>query len=720
MTALLDEPVPESQTLDKPDAVQPFRSAGAWLDFSTALIAWATLIHVAAELSTPGRSVLALLFALFVPGWVTVRTFGARASLLSVVAAIALSISFMLITGQLLVLFADWRWSPVALLAAGVFGVLGTRNFWTSRYVMSTPTRLDWDRLPVRRTLLWAATTIGGLTTAALGIRATPNGGFDETGLFSSLAAGYWVGVGALIVALVLLIRLGSKFVWPTLVALVITLHGLPGLLEPHPRFNSAWIHTGFIRHISENGTLLRDLDARFSWAGFFSGGAFLQRLADVDTMLWMVRFAPIFFNLVSLVLVTLIARRVGATTRRTMVAATLFCIANWIGQDYFSPQATAFMLYLTLVTVLLTAFASDPGSLTGWRHRVLRPSSVAVTHLSARNGTLIVIGCYVVIVALVMSHQLTPGFLSAALILLIATRSIRLWAIVVFTIVVFLGWLSFGADAFWMGHFEKLTGSVGQVSSLVNENVNERAGTGSSSGREAVLRARIGTMLVVWLLAGLSLALHWWRRRTPVALGCLLVAPFPMLLLQPYGGEMILRIAYFTLPAAVVLIALMPLPAWLTRSGRRESFAWAGFALALLLAVPVFITARFGNESFEAFSDEDVDLSRTMYEVIPPNSELFVAEGQAIVYSERVAEIRVRDLPRDGAEIATSEISDFLAEGPVFVLLSESQEAYGIVVRGLPSDWMQELRRNLVDTGRYVVRRQSGTGVLLELIDRS
>jgi hypothetical protein len=348
----------------------------------------------------------------------------------------------------------------------------------------------------------------------------------------------------------------------------------------------------------------------------------------------------------------------------------------------------------------------------------------------------LVLAGCCTLVVALVISHQLTPGILLSAVILLIAVNATRLRVLPVFIAVVFLAWLSFGADAYWLGHFDNLTGSVGKVGSLVDQNVTNRTESAVFS-RQVVLASRIGLALLAWGLATLSLVVQWVRRSTPMPLFCLLLAPFPMLLLQPYGGEMALRVCYFSLPAASILIAqLLPAP---FASPTSSTSNWCPPELlhgrlgalkdssskvvrplvsgVLILAIiPAFITARFGNESFESFSNDDVLLARTMYSVVPDNSTVFLASQQSVKYSERVAGVRFRQLPRGTAAEITDNFRKHFSGTNVFVELTESQQAYGVVFRGRPADWMQDLSRDLQLTGQYRVIAAVGEGVLLQL----
>ena len=312
-------------------------------------------------------------------------------------------------------------------------------------------------------------------------------------------------------------------------------------------------------------------------------------------------------------------------------------------------------MLYLFLITVILYAFPADPYRGHRLLVRLTRPAMDRHQGLRGRDAVLVLCGCYALVVALVMSHQLTPGILMSATLLLVVGNATRLRALPVFIAVVFLAWLSFGASSYWFGHFDALTGSVGKVGNLVTQNVSNRTAS-EAVGRQAVVASRIGLALLAWGAALVSIVVQWLRRSTPIALVCLLAAPFPMLLLQPYGGEMALRVCYFSLPPACILIAQLVVPA-----GRARLGYWITLGVGLLALAPLFVTARFGNESFEAFSDNDVLLARTLYDVVPDASTVFVASQQTIKYGERVAEVRFRQLPRG----TPAEVTDAAHEVP-------------------------------------------------------
>jgi uncharacterized membrane protein YhaH (DUF805 family) len=702
---------------DRPSAVvtraDPLAD-GLLVDLTCVVLAFLSLAFIVSDADTWLRAPLVLVFALFVPGWTILRAFGMPGSLFAYVGAVGISISLIIVLGESLVLFGDWKWFPVGVVLTGgtcaIGAVSALRRFWAPSFNVWRMPRVA-DQVVSYVPLFSVASVIIGNSLVAAGIRRTQRQDFGLLGLIDVLSPVFWIGVAVLIGGLAIVCYRGSRWAWLNVAALVAALHGLPGLLEPNPRFSVAWIHTGFIKHIASEGTLLRSLDARFSWAGFFAGGGLLQQWTGTDSMLWVVRYAPLFFNGLAVVLVGLLARRLRATEMQSVIAAALFCCLNWIGQDYFAPQATAFLLYLMIITVVLYAFPADPSRGNRWLTRVTRPAMDAQRGLRGRQATLVLFGCYALVVTVVMSHQLTPGFLLSATLLLVAVNATRLRALPVFIGVVFLAWLSFGAKAYWFGHFDALTGSVGKVGDLVNQNVGNRTAS-QAFGRRVVVASRIGLALFAWGGAAISLFVHWLRRSTPVALACLLVAPFPMLLLQPYGGEMALRVCYFSLPPACILIAQLLVPARRVRLSR-----WIALGVAMFALVPAFITARFGNESFEAFSNNDVALARALYEQVPDNSTIFVASQQTIKYEQRVAEVRFRALPGENAADVTDLLLKYPRDIHVFIELTESQQAYGIVSLDRRKEWMKNLRSELLATNRYRVVAEIGDGVLLELV---
>ena len=88
---------------------------------------------------------------------------------------------------------------------------------------------------------------------------------------------------------------------------------------------------------------------------------AFLTQITGLDSGLDLIGWAPVAFNLLYLPPLLLVFRAASKDWRVVWLAAWIFYITNWIGQDYYSPQAFAYFLYLVILGVLLTWFARGP-----------------------------------------------------------------------------------------------------------------------------------------------------------------------------------------------------------------------------------------------------------------------------------------------------------------------------------------------------------------------
>lgn len=582
----------------------------------------------------------------------------------------------------------------------------------------------------------WLAPACGSALCASGIIRAQVEP-MSDYGLVTAVAPEFFLGTALLLIGFGF--GLWSRDPGPWIVAhlflLAVVLHGLPGLVESHPRFPTAWLHVGFADHIAEHGTLLDVFDARFNWAGFFSGVALLERVAGTSSALWLVRFTPVAVNLFTCSAIMLIGRSIGIDRRRAAFAAALFLVVNWSGQDYFSPQATVFCLYIVVVTVVLAVYqrrvrsaVASPAQAAAQAGGAGSPHVAEVPAMSetfpgasdsrARAGgqplvtprakRLGLAGLGTIAIAIAMSHQLTPFFLTSVLVLLAATGVSRLRALPVATLVVSVAWISFAAEPYWTGHLQELTGSIGQVTELAQKNVGARAET-TNIGHAAGVRARIVLAASVWmgaaLVMGMSVAVAFFRRQPlPLALPCLFAASFPFFFLQSYGGEMVIRVFLFSLPAAVLAIALVAMP----KSGVPGTLRRVLPGAILAAVVPLLLLARFGNEAFERVSDDDREVASALLDLAPPGSTVYVLNPHTLLYSGRVADVRFSQLDASTADEVETLLRD--ASGTEkFLLLTEGQEAYGEMVEGRPEKWILDLARALDASGELELSIQSG-----------
>src|SRR5204863_1433745 len=114
---------------------------------------------------------------------------------------------------------------------------------------------------------------------------------------------------------------------------------------------------------------------AYHNWPGFFALTALLTESAGLERGIDLAPWASMFFNLLYLGPLVVILRSVTRDERVVWLSVWLFYLGNWIGQDYFAPQALNYFFHLTVIAVLLTWFrprgaASSTGF--GWLDRLI------------------------------------------------------------------------------------------------------------------------------------------------------------------------------------------------------------------------------------------------------------------------------------------------------------------------------------------------------------
>lgn len=455
----------------------------------------------------------------------------------------------------------------------------------------------------------------------------------DATGLVSIMPPGVLAALVLLTLSFAVAVT-RRELVAPLLAvqvgALIVMLFGVTALVEAQPRFEAAWRHAGIIEFITSTGGVDPGIDAYFSWPGFFALAGFMVKAAGYGSAISLLAWAPVFFNLLYVGPVVMIVR--AATPDRRIVWLTLwiFFVANWMGQDYFSPQATGFFLYLVIVAILLRWFTPAAGArlrparlLTAprlpWWGPDRDPGAPIEGGPVQRMALMgIVIACFA---ALVPSHQLTPfAVLAAVAVLVLFGGCTARWLPVLMAVLVGM-WIVYMTTVFLKGHIGTLTGSVGKVDTAVSANLSNRIA--GDPGHLIVVYSRLALTGALFGLAGLGF-LRRVRRGLPVrAHAALGLAPFPLLILQPYGGEMLVRVALFSLPFTAYFAATALAPdGWRLPTVRAPALVAAVCAGLLGL----FLFARYGNEKMDFFTDQEVAAVHELYRVAPRGSLMLTA----------------------------------------------------------------------------------------------
>ncbi|CAL9625065.1 hypothetical protein SUDANB105_05934 [Streptomyces sp. enrichment culture] len=526
-------------------------------------------------------------------------------------------------------------------------------------------------------------------------------------GLISVLPTPTLVGAGLLVVVFASLLWLGREhraLLLVTLLATVVSLHALPAVVETEPRFATAWQHLGFLDHIDRTGTAVPDLDARWSWPGFFAAAAFVAEACGVTDFTEVIRWWPTGIQLLYLAPVFLLTRSLRASWRARWTGMWIFVLSGWVGQDYFSPQGFTYLLYLVFVAILLVWFRAPR---VIWTR--LRPGEAEVEPVNRRQRAVLLLVVIGLFMASVPAHQLTPFVMLGVVTVLVLVGRCELRGLPVLFGVAVVSWIGFMAEPYWSGHFDEMFGGIGGVGGNVSSSVSGRI-EGGSSTHKLVLYARVA-------LAGGVLALAcwgWWRRRDhryrERALPVLVFVPFLGFGMQSYGGEMALRVFMFALPGAALLagLALFPRTGVTAKERDRDRVSLAPLAalMAGLVLMGGFLVARWGNEPFERIRPGEVAAMEYVYAHDDPSVRLLWLSNDTFENVTPAMPWGARDMEKVEYVPTLAPTDPVLVSGLVkalkdagpnsYLMVNRSQVTYLTMDVGYATTWEPRLIRNL------------------------
>ncbi|MFI9382387.1 hypothetical protein [Kutzneria sp. NPDC052558] len=469
-------------------------------------------------------------------------------------------------------------------------------------------------------------------------------------------------------------------------VVAVFAVYGLQPAAEPVARLPVAWLHSGFANYIGAHGDVLHDFDTRFSWPGFFALLAFLTEASGLHDTSVLLNWAPVLLSGLAVLGVRAIAVAIVGPGRASWLAAWIFLVANWTEQDYASPQGTTFVLLLAALAITFQHLVA-PSPLAARRADVRRPpapNNSAGDRLRA-EGLVVLLA-----MALAPTHQLTPYLLGGLLIVLVLWG--RLWArwLPVVVLALAVGWFVLAAREFWIGQLSVITGSLGDLSSSVDQGIGQRFV--GNTGRQAILLARMGITGAVAVLAGCGVLVLRRRGSKSLVLVALAAASFGLAVLQPYGGEIFIRCYLFALPFFAVLggIALNALT---------KRFYLTGFVLGL--AILATVTVRGGNDAYVAFTKADITVVQKAYDLAKDGQSIGTVVSYAPLEWQRVGDVR-QVSAEDSCAVFPNTESCVLKANLDYLVINHAQDSYGAVYFGAPPGWTSRLADQLVADGRY------------------
>lgn len=508
-----------------------------------------------------------------------------------------------------------------------------------SKHLTATPSRGLWSRLAGRlvEPIGPLLGLLGALVVWRLSLPAVKLSAMTDLGLVSVLPPTFYLSLALLTVSFAWTLRTANRpgLLWSHLVVLIVIIHSTPVVLEGTLRYSWAWKHVGIIDYIQRHGRVepeINFLNAYHNWPGFFALNALLTEAAGFQSALSYAAWGPVFFNLIDLGALLLIYQAVTTDRRLVWLSVWFFYLTNWIGQDYFAPQAFAYFLYLVVIGVCLTWFGAASGPSLDMLKRWLRFDRLVAAYrwLSTtgrsdacpvrsmpyqRAGLLVFL--VLLFVTIASSHQLTPFMVIAALTGLVIFQRCRARTLPVLMGALTGVWIVFMAAAFMRhGNTLAILETLGRLFGNIDANLINLS------------RASAGQKLIAWMSRGLSLSVGLLavagglrRRRAgyrDVGLAWLALAPMPLIAGNAYGGEMLFRIYFFALPFlsffGAALLYSTPL------AGR----TWRSTGLVVALSGVLlfgFFFAYYGKERMFYFTPAEVNASEYLYDTASPNS---------------------------------------------------------------------------------------------------
>lgn len=585
------------------------------------------------------------------------------------------------------------------------------------------------------------------LATWVAAVRMVNPDRINDWGLFPALPLAFFVALGLLVVSIVLLLvdrRLSPVRLALHLVALVVVLHATVPLVFAEPNYPWVYKHIGVTDYINLHGQLKSSIDIYQNWPAFFAVAAWFSKVAGVGSPLAFAKWAPLYFNLLIALEVAFVFRLLPVDRRVRWLAMFVVAGGNWVGQDYFAPQALAYVLSLAVFGLVLALYQSDRANFLvryagrlagrvvgGWLGDGGDPEQpgpggpggpggrLPLTPALRYAGLVILFGVYAVVV---VTHQLSPFMVLLGVGIVAQAGLIRPKVVVAGLAALAVGY--FLAHLAYLKANGDLLSSPFSVHDILhvlknpfdNAHSLKDAGTNPMTGRRITALGAPALILGLWALGAVGAVRRALAGKPILLISLLAGAPACVALVQNYGGEAIFRIYLFSLPWTAVLAASAVAPR-LRRWGALAALS-AGAALAVVLVL--FMSAFYGSVELYRVRPGAVTAMEYFYDHAVPGSTIgFVAPNVPGRISARYDEylkgstppvlstlkefqhrqLGAEDIPRVSA-LYQAHVAD--TPGDLYLYLSSDQAVYTEVLGLMPKGAVTSLDRALTGSARW------------------
>jgi hypothetical protein len=566
-------------------------------------------------------------------------------------------------------------------------------------------------------------------------------------GLLSVLPLVFYAAIALLIVSVATELtrqRLSRWRMSAHATALVVMLYGTAPIVYSQGRYSWLYKTVGVVQYMGAHGRINQQIDIYQNWPGFFAFAAWFDKVAGVTSPLAYAKWAQLVVELAVLPLLYLIYEALSLPVRQRWAALLLYSAANWVGQDYFSPQSLGTILSLGCMAIVMRwMFAGNSWGryVSGRQHAedkfrayTEKQPAEQVSHL-----TLVFIALILVYSALTYTHEISPYIVvtqlgALAIVGLFRPRWLPI-ALGAVAIIYFIPRFSY-VNSHW-----GVLAAIGSFFSNAAPPSLADSSASISSSQVIVQHCADVLSVLIWVLSLVGAWLRRRSRRTVAALVILAYSPLIVLLAGAYGDEGILRVYLFSLPwsaalAAAVLTPTPRLPVKPRRGGedgesrRIRRFRAEALRAPVVLAVVValFLVAFFGSDQWNTMSDSEV-ASVTSFEQTAPGGPVLAANGNAPLNDTArynlfpVAEIfgsgavfGTKKPPSDIAlELADQAARSTSGDQPAYVMVTSSMIAYGQNY-GTPTSYFTILLNSLARSKYWKLVTRSPGAVIYEL----
>jgi hypothetical protein len=556
-------------------------------------------------------------------------------------------------------------------------------------------------------------------------------------GLITALPFPFFASFVVLTVSFFLLVyqeREQTGLLFIHIFVLILIIHGTLAIVYDSPRYSWTYRVIGMVAHVQQYGIVDPGFGPYYSWPGFFVVFGYISAFLGVETPMAYAGWAQFVFNSMYLFALLFIFRNLTANWRRIWIAIWLFYLTSWIGQDLFAPQAFNYFLYLIFFGITIKWFLKENeinlkskiGKLIGINPLPLKHDHIKKEE-SAEAKTIGPLIILILIYGLIVSsHQLTPFMIIAGVLFLSLfvghkskTLSITL-AVILGSWIIFIAWGYVSLNAHL---FQKVFSLYNNIidSLFIRYNFKD-----VPTKHLSMLYSGYFQTGIIWLLA----IIGGFKRKNisyPDKIATTLaLSPFVLLLLFTYGGEVLFRIHFFSLPWIAYLAAAIFTQDNSTKFHRfGKVFLYASLSVILLFGL---LLSFFGNEFINHIPKDEIEVINYFYDEAIPGSLLytplflnptnFSADFQLF---EHHSILTTKEFHTE--EFSVEEINailDFMANEKYpesYFLMTEGQLKYNELYIVTPDGAMIRLLEALLATEQVEIVKANSNAILLKYI---